>query len=36
MKRIIHPLLLLLARAAEKELVRYIEYLKAEKPDHAE
>jgi putative transposase len=30
MKRIIHPLLLLLARATEKELVRYIEYLKAE------
>ena len=30
MKRIIHPLLLLVARATEKELVRYIEYLKAE------
>jgi hypothetical protein len=30
MKRIIHPLLLLIARATEKDLVLYIEYLKAE------
>jgi hypothetical protein len=30
MKRIIHPLLLLLAKATEKELALYIEYLKAE------
>jgi putative transposase len=30
MKRFIHPLLLLLARLAEKELVQMIEYLKAE------
>jgi putative transposase len=30
MKRIIHPLLLLLAKATEKELAMYIEYLKAE------
>jgi putative transposase len=30
MKRIIHPLRLLLARATEKGLVRYIEYLKTE------
>ncbi|MGI6417074.1 MAG: hypothetical protein ACOX1P_15520 [Thermoguttaceae bacterium] len=30
MKRLIHPLLLLIARATEKDLVLYIEYLKAE------
>ena len=30
MKRFIHPLLLLLARATEKELVKIIEYLKTE------
>ena len=30
MKRFVHPLLLLLARATEKELVQIIEYLKAE------
>lgn len=30
MKRFLHPLLLLLARATEKELVLYVEYLKAE------
>ena len=30
MTRLLHPLLLLLARAAEKDLVLYIEYLKAE------
>lgn len=30
MKRFVHPLLLLLARATEKELVQMIEYLKAE------
>jgi putative transposase len=30
MKRFVHPLLLLLARATEKELVRMVEYLKAE------
>ena len=30
MKRIIPPLLLLLARASEKQLVQYIEYLKTE------
>ena len=30
MKRFIHPLLLLLARATEKELVQTIEYLKTE------
>ena len=30
MKRIIHPLLLLIARATEKEATQYIEYLKAE------
>ena len=30
MKRLLHPLLLLLARATENELVLYIEYLKAE------
>lgn len=30
MARLLHPLLLLVARATEKELVRYVEYLKAE------
>jgi putative transposase len=30
MKRFIHPLLLLVARATEKDLVQMIEYLKAE------
>ena len=30
MKRFVHPLLLLLARATEKELVQMVEYLKAE------
>jgi putative transposase len=30
MKRFVHPLLLLLARATEKELVQIVEYLKAE------
>jgi putative transposase len=30
MKRIIHPLLLLIAKATEKDLALYIEYLKAE------
>ena len=30
MKRFVHPLLLLLARATEKELVQIIEYLKTE------
>ena len=30
MKRIVHPLLLLIARATEKDLVLYIEYLKTE------
>jgi len=30
MTRFLHPLLLLVARATEKELVRMIEYLKAE------
>lgn len=30
MKRFIHPLLLLIAQATEKEATRYIEYLKAE------
>jgi hypothetical protein len=30
MKRIIHPLLMLIARATEKDLALYIEYLKAE------
>jgi len=30
MPKLIHPLLMLIARATEKELVRYVEYLKAE------
>ncbi|MBN2216856.1 MAG: hypothetical protein JW719_05735 [Pirellulales bacterium] len=30
MKRFLHPLLLLLARATEKELFQMVEYLKAE------
>lgn len=30
MTRLIHPLLVLIARATEKELVLYLEYLKAE------
>jgi putative transposase len=30
MKRFVHPLLLILTRATEKELVKTIEYLKAE------
>jgi putative transposase len=30
MKRFVHPLLMLLAHATEKELVQIIEYLKAE------
>ncbi len=30
MKRFVHPLLLLLARVTEKELVQMVEYLKAE------
>ncbi len=30
MKRLVHPLLLLIARATEKDLVLYIEYLKTE------
>jgi hypothetical protein len=30
MKRFVHPLLMLLARATEKELVQMVEYLKAE------
>ena len=30
MTRLVHPLLLLIARATEKELVRMIEYLKTE------
>ena len=30
MTRLIHPLLVLLVRATEKELVLYLEYLKAE------
>ena len=30
MKRFVHPLLLLLARATQKELVQMVEYLKAE------
>jgi putative transposase len=30
MKRLLHPLLLLLARATEKELVQTVEYLKTE------
>jgi putative transposase len=30
MKRFLHPLLLLLARATEKELVQTVEYLKTE------
>jgi len=30
MKKLIHPLLMLIAQATEKELVLYIEYLKAE------
>ena len=30
MRKLIHPLLMLIAQATEKELVLYIEYLKAE------
>jgi putative transposase len=30
MKRFLHPLLLLLARATEKELVQMVEYLRTE------
>lgn len=30
MKRFVHPLLLILARATEKELVQIVEYLKTE------
>ena len=30
MARLLHPLLLLVARATEKELVRYVEFLKTE------
>jgi len=30
MPKLIHPLLMLIAQATEKELVQYVEYLKAE------